>query len=46
MQNKEAKLQANKLRINQNSGQLHAPKMTNQGGVGKPGSFHLSKEAY
>ena len=46
---KDAKLQANKLRINQNSGQLHAPKLANQGGgmVGSgQHSFHLSKEAY
>ena len=44
---KDAKLQANKLRINQNSGQLHAPKMTNHGAMGsKQNSFHLSKEAY
>ena len=44
---KDAKLQANKLRINQNSGQLHAPKMTNLSAMGgKPKSFHLSKEAY
>lgn len=46
-QSKDAKLQANKLRINQNSGQLHAPKMTNHGAMGsKQNSFHLSKEAY
>ena len=44
---KDTKLQANKLRINQNSGQLHAPKITNHGAMGsKQNSFHLSKEAY
>ena len=43
---KETKLQANKLRINQNSGQLHAPKIPSHSGLGGKNSFHLSKDAY